>query len=132
MFRIILALLILIPAIEIAIFIWIGQYIGVSWTLLLIIATAFLGAWLARREGLQVIRLAQVQIQNRDMPSEAILDGICVLIGGIFLVTPGFVTDIIGFLLLLPFTRAIFKAWLKLWFGNLIRRRTVGVIMRRR
>lgn len=132
MFRIILALLILIPAIEIAVFIWIGQYIGVGWTLLLIVATALLGAWLAKREGTQAIRLAQVQIQNRDMPSEAILDGICVLVGGIFLIMPGFVTDAVGFLLLIPYTRAIFKAWLKLWFGNLIRKRTVGVIIKRR
>ncbi|MFA8437840.1 FxsA family protein [Pueribacillus sp. YX66] len=132
MFRIILALLILIPVMEIAVFIWIGQYIGIGWTLLLIVSTALLGAWLAKREGTQVIRLAQVQIQNRDMPSEAILDGICVLVGGIFLITPGFVTDLVGFFLLIPYTRSIFKAWLKLWFGNLIRKRTVGVMIKRR
>lgn len=132
MFRTIVALLILVSAIEIAVFLWIGHNIGVGWTFILIIATGALGVFLAKREGAQAIRLAQVQIQNRDMPSEAILDGICVLAGGILLVIPGFVTDIVGLLFIIPYTRGMFKAWLKVWFGNLIRRRTVGVFIKRR
>ncbi len=132
MLRIILALLILIPAIEIAVFIWVGQSIGVGRTLLFILASGFLGVWFAKREGIQAIRLAQVQIQNRDMPSEAILDGICVLAGGVLLIAPGFLTDFLGLLLLLPYTRGIFKAWLKVWFANAIRKQAVGVIIRRR
>lgn len=130
--RVILALLIIIPAIEIGIFIWIGQYIGFSWTFLIIMLTAVIGVWLTKQQGMQAIRLAQVQIQNRDIPSDAILDGICVFIGGVLLITPGLLTDLVGFLFLIPFTRSLFKAWLKLWFANLIRKRTASIFMRRR
>lgn len=132
MFRILLALIIIVPAIEIAVLIWVGSYIGAGWTFALILATGVFGAWFAKREGAQVIRLAQVQLQNRDMPSEVIIDGICVLAGGIFLLAPGFITDLFGFILLIPFTRSFFKAWLKLWFGNVLRKRTVGLFIKRR
>ena len=131
MLRFILVWFIVVFAIEIALVIWIGQYIGVGWTLLLILVTGALGIWLAKKEGTQVIRLAQIQIQNRDIPSEAILDGICILLGGALLIFQGFLPDVICFLLLIPYTRTIFKAWLKLWFGNLIRKRTVGVFLKR-
>lgn len=130
--RIFIAIFIIIPVVEIAIFLWIGQHVGTSWTLFLIAATALVGAWLAKRQGMQVIRLAQVQIQNRDMPSEAILDGLCVLIGGILLIFPGFATDFAGLLLMVPWTRKILKTWLKWWFANLIRKRAVHVFVRRR
>ncbi|PWA11116.1 membrane protein FxsA [Pueribacillus theae] len=131
MFRIVLALIILVPAIEITVLIWTGSKIGVGWTLFIILATGILGAWLAKRQGLQVLHLAQVQIQNRDMPTEAILDGICVLAGGVFLLTPGFVTDIAGLFLLIPYTRAIVKLWLKKWIGHLIRRGNIGFFIKR-
>lgn len=131
MFRILLALIILVPAIEITILIWAGSKIGAGWTLFIILATGILGAWLAKRQGLQVLHLGQVQIQNRDMPAEAILDGICVLVGGVFLLVPGFVTDITGLLLLIPYTRAIFKLWLKRWIGNSIRKGNIGFFIKR-
>jgi UPF0716 protein FxsA len=125
--RVILGLFIVIAAIEIGLFILIGKNIGFSLTFLLVIFTSVIGAWMAKRQGMQAIRLARIQIQNRDIPSDAILDGICVFIGGVLLISPGFFTDFIGFLFLIPYTRSWFKAWLKWWFANLIRKRTTMI-----
>jgi UPF0716 protein FxsA len=109
-------LFILIPAIEITLLIWTGQAIGALNTFIIIILTGILGAALAKKEGAEVLRLTQVQLRNGEIPSQSILDGLCILAGGIVLLTPGFVTDLFGFILLIPYTRAIIKLWLKNWF----------------
>lgn len=131
MFRLLLALIIIIPAVEIGVLLWVGSYIGAGWTFALIIGTGIFGAWLAKKQGAQVLHLAQVQIQNRDIPSEAILDGICVLAGAIFLLTPGFVTDFVGLILLLPYTRAMIKLLLQRWISQLIQRGKIGFFINR-
>lgn len=131
MFRLLFALIIIIPAIEIAVLIWVGSYIGAGWTFALIVMTGILGAWFAKRQGAQVLRLAQIQIQNRDMPSDAIFDGICVLAGGIFLLAPGFITDLLGLILLVPATRSMIKGFLSHWIGRHIRRGSIGFFTRR-
>ncbi len=113
MFRILLLLLIIIPAMEIGILIWSGNTFGIPVTILIIIATGLIGAWLAKKEGMEAMRLAQVQLQNAQVPSDVILDGICILVGGTLLLTPGFITDTIGFLLLIPYTRTIIKIGLR-------------------
>jgi UPF0716 protein FxsA len=120
MFRILLLIMIIIPACEIGVLILSGQIIGIPWTILLIISTGIIGAWLAKKEGLNTIQLAQVQMQNAQIPGEAILDGICILAGGLLLLTPGFITDTTGFLLLVPTTRGIAKIWLRKLFKNWI------------
>ncbi|WP_042357672.1 FxsA family protein [Bacillus rubiinfantis] len=102
-------LLIAIPAAEIAVLLLSGKTIGVWPTLLLILATGVIGAYLAKREGLQTIRNAQEQLRHGQIPGSAVLDGICILIGGVLLLTPGFVTDIVGFFLLFPPTRKFVK-----------------------
>ncbi|WP_408007172.1 FxsA family protein [Pseudalkalibacillus sp. A8] len=109
MFRILLLLLIIIPAMEIGILIWSGNTFGVPVTILLIIITGIIGAWLAKKEGIQALRLVQIQLQNAQIPSDVLLDGICILVGGTLLLTPGFITDTVGFLLLIPYTRTFVK-----------------------
>lgn len=121
MFRLLLLLIIVVPALEIAVLILSGNIIGVWPTFLLIILTGIIGAWLAKKEGLQAIRLAQLQTQQGQLPNGVILDGICILIGGIFLLSPGFITDTIGFLLLIPQTRSIGKAFLIKVFNRMIK-----------
>ena len=116
MARLLLLLIIVVPAIEISLFIIAGKTFGFLPTLLFILVTGVFGAWFAKREGLQVLKLAQIQSQRGEVPSEAILDGICILIGGIFLISPGFITDIIGLLLVIPYTRTLFKIVLKKMF----------------
>lgn len=114
--RYLFLLIVLIPAIDIGVLLLSGKAIGVWPTIVLIILTGIIGAYLAKREGLQTIRRAQEQLRYGTIPGEALLDGICILIGGTLLLTPGFITDITGFLFLFPPTRKpikylILKAW---------------------
>ena len=69
------------------------------------VLTGVTGAWLARTEGLRVIFSFQEELVSGRLPGQAMLDGICVLVGGAFLLTPGVITDLLGFSLMLPFTR---------------------------
>ncbi len=113
-------LLIIVPALEIGLLVLSGNMIGVWPTILLIILTGILGAWLAKKEGLNTIRTAQLQMQNGEVPGGLVLDGICILVGGAVLLTPGFITDAVGFFLLIPYTRALIKALLERIFAKLI------------
>ncbi|MCM3570689.1 FxsA family protein [Neobacillus mesonae] len=117
--RYLFLLIVVIPAAEIAVLLLSGKTIGIWPTILLILATGVIGAYLAKREGLQTIRRAQEQMSHGQIPGEAVLDGICILVGGVLLLTPGFITDITGFLLLFPPTRKVFK----LLMMNSIRKR---------
>ncbi|RKL66704.1 membrane protein FxsA [Salipaludibacillus neizhouensis] len=110
--KIFLLLLIVVPALEIFVLILSGNVIGIPMTIILIILTGILGATLAKKEGLNAIRTAQMQASQGQMPSGVLLDGICILVGGVVLLTPGFITDAIGFFLLIPQTRAVFKGFL--------------------
>ncbi|MDX8046697.1 FxsA family protein [Gracilibacillus sp. S3-1-1] len=109
MFRWLLLFILIVPALEIGVFVWAGGYIGPWWLILLIIATGVLGAWLAKQQGIETLRKARESMARGYPPQEEIFDGICILIGGIVLLTPGFITDAIGFCLLIPFTRRPFK-----------------------
>lgn len=123
--RIIVALFIIIPAIEIVLFVLSGQLIGVWPTVALIVATGVLGAWLSKRQGLAVIQEAKREFMYGRLPSGAILDGICVLVGGVLLLTPGFLTDIMGLFLLLPTTRTLIKPILARWLKSLFETKTL-------
>ncbi|WLR50192.1 FxsA family protein [Bacillus tianshenii] len=111
--RYILPFLIIVPALEIGLLIFSGNTLGAWPTILLIILTGVIGAWLAKKEGLEILRLAQLQMQRGELPGEAVFDGICVLVGGVVLLTPGFITDALGFFLLIPATRGIAKVGLR-------------------
>lgn len=102
-------LIIVIPAIDIGFLLLSGKTIGVLPTIAFIILTGVAGAYLAKREGLQTIKRAQEQLAYGQIPGESVLDGICILIGATLLLTPGFITDIIGFLMLFPPSRKPFK-----------------------
>ncbi|MDQ0255047.1 UPF0716 protein FxsA [Evansella vedderi] len=119
--KIFFLLIIIIPALEIWVLILSGNMIGVIPTILLIILTGVLGAALAKREGLNAIRTAQMQASQGMVPSGVLLDGICILVGGVVLLTPGFITDAAGFFLLIPQTRAIFKGFLQRVFERMIK-----------
>lgn len=100
----------------------VGKWIGVGYTLGLMVLTSLLGVWLARKEGLQTLQLLRIQLARNEPPGQSMLDGICILVGGILLIVPGFLSDLLGFLLLIPYTRVIFKAWLQrkitTWFES--------------
>lgn len=103
--RLLMLLIIVIPALEIGVLILSGKTIGTISTVLLIILTGVVGAWLAKQQGLEALRNVQQQMQYGQIPGGAIIDGLCILIGGLLLLTPGFITDTVGFLLLIPITR---------------------------
>ncbi|WP_059171380.1 FxsA family protein [Bacillus sp. FJAT-27445] len=121
-------LIILVPAAEIGILLWSGKTIGIFPTFLLILLTGVLGTYFARSQGLKVIHQARQQMGYGQMPGEAVLDGICVLVGGALLLAPGIITDLIGLLLLIPQTRKFFKHWLAASFRRWINRGTIRVI----
>lgn len=131
MLKIFILLLIIVPALEIGVLVLSGNTIGIMWTVFLVIFTGVLGAWLAKKEGLQTIRLAQLQLQQGQIPSGVILDGLCILVGGVVLLTPGFITDAMGFFLLIPSTRAIAKAFFQKIFDRLIQNGSIIFINRR-
>ncbi|WP_339147228.1 MULTISPECIES: FxsA family protein [unclassified Sutcliffiella] len=131
MFRILLALIIVVPALEIWVLITAGKLIGAIPTILLIILTGVLGAWLAKYQGISALRSAQQKMNSGQMPGEVIIDGLCILIGGVVLLTPGFITDAIGFALLLPITRNMIKPSIMRAIRNRMDRGQFIVINRR-
>ncbi len=103
----VLAAFILIPVIEIWVIIQIGQVIGPWWTVLLLIADAVFGSWLVRHEGRRAWQALRIALAEGRMPANELADGILLLIGGTLMLAPGFVSDIFGALLILPFTRPL-------------------------
>ncbi|MBO8177238.1 FxsA family protein [Aeribacillus pallidus] len=107
--RYLILLLIVMPALEIGLLLYSGKVLGVLPTVFLIIFTGVLGAYLAKKQGLDILNQAKKELQYGRVPSEAIIDGLFVLVGGTVLLTPGFITDTLGFLFLFPYTRRWFK-----------------------
>jgi UPF0716 protein FxsA len=104
-----LLLFVLVPVLELFLLIEIGQWIGTGPTIALIILTGVLGAFLARRQGLQVLARLRSEIQSGQPPTDSIFEGVLVLVAGAFLMTPGVLTDIVGFSCLIPATRRLIK-----------------------
>ncbi|HZW68952.1 MAG TPA: FxsA family protein [Pseudogracilibacillus sp.] len=113
MFWILLITFIIVPTIEIALFIWTGGQLGIWAVIVLILLTGILGTIIVRYEGVQTMRRAQASIQRGDIPKDEILEGICILIGSVLLITPGFFTDIVGFFVVFPLTRKPFTRLIK-------------------
>lgn len=103
---ILLAGFIVVPLAEIAVLIEVGGWIGLGPTLALIVLTAVVGAWMLRRQGVAVLRRAQQQMQQGGVPILEVFEGFCLVIAGALLLTPGFLTDTVGALLLLPAVRS--------------------------
>ena len=103
----------IVPITEIALLMRVGRYIGIGYTIGIVILTGVVGAYLAKLEGLMTLRKIQQDINQGKMPADRLFDGFLILCSGILLLTPGFITDFIGFMGLFPFTRNLFKQWLK-------------------
>tara|TARA_B100000686_G_scaffold326798_1_gene385002 strand:+ start:161 stop:559 length:399 start_codon:yes stop_codon:yes gene_type:complete len=103
----------IIPITEIYLLIEIGSMFGSLTAVILVIFTGFLGAYLARMQGLQTFYRIQGSLREGRMPSSDLLDALLIVIAGLVLLTPGFLTDLVGFLLLIPATRNFIKYWLR-------------------
>jgi len=110
MLPLLLLLFIVVPLAELAVLIQVGQAIGVWWTIALLVADAILGSLLARSQGRAAWRRFNEALRGGHPPAREVLDGALVLFGGALLLTPGFLTDVLGLLLLLPPTRALVRA----------------------
>lgn len=115
-------LFIIVPLMELALLIQIGRWIGTWEAIGLCIITGILGAFLVQLEGLRIWARLQYELLQFRMPTKEIIDGVLILIGGIVLLTPGVITDLIGFSMLLPFTRPLYRNYLKKKFEGRIHR----------
>jgi len=119
-----LALFVLVPLAELYVIFQVGDAIGPVWTILLLAADSVLGAWLMKSQGRVVWRRFNAALAEGRAPTREVFDGVLVIFGGAFLITPGFLTDILGFLLLIPPTRSLFRRSLQ---RRLARRAVVSV-----
>jgi len=118
MFLRLAALFILVPLAELALLVYVGTLIGVLYTILIVVATGLLGAFLAKHQGLVTLSRIRSNLERGIVPSYELLNGVLILMGGLLLLTPGLITDAVGFTLLIPQTRSIIGRWL----GRLIQR----------
>ncbi len=107
-----LVLFVVVPIVEIYFLIKVGSLIGVIPTILIVIATAVLGTALLRQQGLATLRRYQQSVASGRLPAQEMVEGLALVFGGALLLTPGFVTDAIGFLCLIPVTRQAVIRWL--------------------
>lgn len=111
---------VVVPLVEIYLVIQVGQVIGPWWTILLLVLDSLLGAWLVKREGRRAWRALTVAINSYRPPAKELADGALILVGGTLLLTPGFATDVVGFLLILPITRPLFRRALSAYVASRI------------
>jgi len=104
-------LFILVPLIELALLIQVGQWIGVWPTVALVAVTGVMGVILVRQEGVRTMARIQLELSRGQLPHRALLDGACLLVAGAFLMTPGVLTDVLAFTLLLPPARGLIQRW---------------------
>jgi UPF0716 protein FxsA len=100
---------VVVPIVEIYVLIQVGQVIGPWWTILLLIADSILGTWLIKREGSRAWLALRTALDSGRMPARELADGALILVGGTLMLSPGFVTDAFGILLILPVTRPLFR-----------------------
>ena len=122
-----LLLFIAVPAVELALLIELGRWIGTPGTLAIIVLTGAAGASLARRQGLRVLRELQEESAAGRLPAAPLMDGAIILLAGALLITPGILTDVFGFLCLVPATRALGRRAIQRWFERAVRQG--GVVM---
>lgn len=122
--RILLLLIFVLPVIEILLFLWIGSALGALTVVGLIFLTALLGIVLAKYQGLENLHRAQEAWSRGEYPTDYMINSICIVIGAFLLIIPGFMTDALGLILLLPFTRFFLKRYLLKLLQNMFNRGT--------
>jgi UPF0716 protein FxsA len=113
MFALLVALFILVPIVEITVIVMVADWIGGWNAIALMILVSAVGAWLARHEGFVTWRRIQESLARGDIPGTELVDGFLILVAGLLMLTPGFVTDLLALTVLFPPTRALFRAVLR-------------------
>lgn len=112
-------LFILVPLAELYILIKVGKFLGTGNTILIVILTGILGAAFARSQGASVILKIRHSLQQGEIPGEEMVQGLLILAGGLMLITPGFITDLLGLVLILPY----FRRWIARWLLRIVDKR---------
>ncbi|ELR67103.1 FxsA protein [Photobacterium marinum] len=107
MFPVLLLLFIVVPIIEIALFVQLGGFLGLWPTIALVLVTAIVGASLVRSQGIATLMSVQSRLQQGELPAQQIVEGVMLAVAGVLLLTPGFMTDALGMMVLLPAPRAM-------------------------
>lgn len=123
MFWKLLVLFTLVPLVELALLIKLGGYIGIIPTIAIVAGTGVIGVSLARSQGLELISRVKNQVNSGRVPSDQLLEGVFILIGGAMLLTPGLITDTSGFLLILPFSRKWLRERVKVRIKSWLRKK---------
>lgn len=113
MFLYLVLLFTVVPVVELAVLLKVGRYIGILNTISIVLLTGVAGAVLARSQGLKIIKKIQDDLNMGIVPADKLIDGAMILSGGLLLLTPGFITDFAGFMILIPYTRGLVKNWVK-------------------
>jgi len=116
-----LILFVIIPVTELYILIEVGKRIGILTTISIIIFTGILGTYLVKNQGFMILKKIQNDLNDGIMPGDSLIQGAIILAGGILLLTPGFVTDILGFIFLIPVSRNLIKKYLLKWLKGKIK-----------
>ena len=111
MFAVLALLFLVVPFLELYVLIQVGRVVGALPTVALLLLVSAAGAWLVKREGLSVLRRAQAQLREGHVPTTELVDGVLIVLAGALLVSPGFVTDAAGILLLLPPVRLALRTY---------------------
>ena len=109
----------IIPLIELYLLIQVGRYLGSFQTIMIVLITGIIGGLLARSQGLSVQRQIRLDLQKGIIPTDSLIDGCFILIAGALLITPGMITDIFGFVLMVPF----YRGWLKKRLKDILKRK---------
>jgi len=118
---------ILIPILELAVLLKLHEAAGLGNTLAIVIITGFVGAFLARAQGIMVLAQIRRDLAEGRMPAPRLMDGVMILIAGVLLITPGLITDTAGFLLLIPAVRARIRVWLRRKLEEKLRNGTTNI-----
>ncbi|MBL89464.1 MAG: membrane protein FxsA [Actinobacteria bacterium] len=102
----------IVPAIELYLIIEVSHQVGFGNTLIALVFISVIGAWMVKREGLEIIRKAQIELSKGNLPGKQIVEGLLILCAGVLMLTPGFGTDALGLVLLFPLTRIMLRSFL--------------------
>ena len=104
-----------VPLVELYLLIAVGRVLGVVPTILLVLITGALGAWFARLEGLRVLRRWQESLRRQQIPKDGVIDGLLIFVGGLMLITPGILTDVLWLSMVFPFSRRVIAGFVRQW-----------------
>lgn len=122
--------IVVIPIVEFWGYLFVGERLGVGKTIFLTLATSVIGGLMMQFEGRKVLADAKAQMSDGQIPGRMVLDGICVFAGGMLLLIPGFITDLIGFTMVFPLTRPLYRFPLMRWIGKKMKDGTITYFRR--